>query len=137
MTIKKFVLMEIKFCFSCGDKVPEDSSFCPNCGTHISIASVYERQPKKQTASSSDTSEVFLLALVITGILLFFIGVLYPVGSFIIVVITALWVYNDAKNSGAGKCFNKEQWNTETWSPLSWSLLMEKSNLKRGIVYGE
>lgn len=115
--------MEIKFCFSCGKEVPEDSSFCPNCGIHIS-ASVHERQPKKETSSTSDTSGGFLLALVITGILLFFIWVLHPVGSFIIVVITALWVYVDAKNSGAGKGFNKEQWSTETWSPLSWSLLV-------------
>jgi predicted nucleic acid-binding Zn ribbon protein len=107
------------FCPKCGKEVPEDSSFCPNCGYHL-----MPEIPETKT-EEKNSYLVTLLAVGVVTLFLSFKAQAFVFITFIIVIISTVTVYTDAKAIGVGRGFNKEiLGETVTWKPITWSLLV-------------
>ena len=78
--------------------------------------------------TKTEEKNSYLVALLAAGVATLFLSFIAPVFgfiTFIIVIISTVTVYNDAKAIGVGRGFNKEiLGETVTWKPLTWSLLV-------------
>jgi uncharacterized membrane protein YvbJ len=111
-----------KFCDKCGNPlVNETSKFCDKCGaTTVNVKPDIQNQVT-DVSQKNYSNNYILVVLLILGILTIFIN---PIITFLIVVISAILVYYDAKAIGAGKESKKETMDSITWSPFSWALLV-------------
>jgi hypothetical protein len=107
------------FCPKCGKEVAEDSSFCPNCGAHL-MPEIPETKAEEKNS--------YLVALLAAGLVTLFLSfkaLAFVFVTLIIVIISTVTVYSDAKAIGTGRGFSKEiLGETVTWKPLTWSLLV-------------
>ena len=111
-----------KFCDKCGNPlVNENSKFCDKCGGKTIEGNADRENRVIDSPQKNYSNNYILVVLLILGILTIFIN---PIIVFLIVVISAILVYYDAKAIGAGKESKKETMDSITWSPFSWALLV-------------
>jgi hypothetical protein len=111
-----------KFCSECGGPLAnETSKFCDTCGARIGDI---KNNGKNQVLSAPQTvySTNYILILLLVGWFLFLF--VAPIVSILIVVVSAICVYLDAKSINAGKHADKETMVSITWSPTTWALLV-------------
>ena len=108
-------------CPNCGKNTPE-GKFCEQCGASISAPppdTQHQVIPGSQKTYATNYIPVVLLIL---GVLFIFVN---PVLLLIIVIISAIVVYTDAKSIGVGTQPTKElAFTSVTWKPISWAVLV-------------
>jgi hypothetical protein len=112
----------VKFCPECGNPLAsETSKFCDKCGANTVEGKKVTQNHVIDSSQKNYSTNYILVILLISGILFLFIS---PIITAIIVIISAVAAYYDAKAIGAGKHSNKETMASITWSPTSWALLV-------------
>jgi len=111
-----------KFCDKCGNPlVNETSKFCDKCGaTTVNVKPDIQNQVTDVSQKNYSNNYILILLFILFFIFAFINGII----CFLIVIISAIAVYYDAKAIGAGMHSNKETMETITWSPLSWALIV-------------
>lgn len=111
-----------KFCQGCGNPlVSETSKFCDKCGANTGETNTDRQNRVSDSPQKNYSSNYVLISLFILFFIFAFINSIFCV---LIVIISAIAVYYDAKSIGAGKQSNKETMESITWSPTSWALLV-------------
>jgi uncharacterized membrane protein YvbJ len=112
-----------KFCQGCGNPlVSETSKFCDKCGANTGETNTDRQNRVSDSPQKNYSSNYVLILLFILGLVFIFVS---PIITLIIVIISAIAVYSDAKSIGAGKQSNKEKtMESITWSPTTWAILV-------------
>lgn len=132
----------VSFCHKCGNRIEsDDSQFCIKCG-----AKLYSATPKKEVLKSQRLSEEDIktqsdivrketpqnrdttksyqsngVLIIAFFLVLFLLIISWPL-AFLVIILSAIAVYQDAKSIGAGGRTATETTDSLSWSPLSWGL---------------
>ena len=111
-----------KFCPECGNPlVSETSKFCDKCGANtVDVKTDKQNHVIDRSQKNYSINYILILLFILFFIFAFINGIL----CLLIVIISAVAVYYDAKAIGAGKQSNKETMASITWSSTSWALLV-------------
>lgn len=104
----------------CGAALPQGSKFCSNCGAATSAASTAPVARPTTAPGRTYSTNILLVFLFVAGLASIFINVGL---TFLVVLISAIAVYSDARNLNAGKTASKESMSPITYSPFSWGAL--------------
>ena len=111
-----------KFCDKCGNPlVNETSKFCDKCGGKTGEGNA---DTQNRVIDSPQKNYSINYILILLFILFFIVAFINGIICLLIVIISAIAVYYDAKAIGAGKELKKETMDSITWSPFSWALLV-------------
>jgi DNA-directed RNA polymerase subunit RPC12/RpoP len=128
-----------KKCPACGEPIEEENRYyCRSCGAYLrgidsgKVSSIGRPSGekidalRKGSSSPSNTEDSYKSNGILTVAFFFvlFLLLLSPLLAFIFIILSAIAVYQDAKEIGAGSQSKTESMDTLSWSPVSWGLIV-------------